>query len=276
MFIIGGLSGVMHASPPTDLQQTDSYFIVAHFHYVLFGGSIMGLFSGIYYWFPKITGRKMNEALGTWHFWSTLIGFNLTFFPMHFSGMWGMMRRTYTYPAELGVTELNEISTIGAFTLAIGVLLFIINVLWSVRNGPVAGMNPWDGATLEWSIPSPPPEYNFREVPVVHSRTPLWEDEHGSGTRVDTVATTSRVMIAGQELFETELPDDQPPVVVDEAHGAHGGHGIHMPNPSYYPSLAALGMFIVFSGLLLSPVVSVCGLALLLFSIYGWCFEPAA
>jgi cytochrome c oxidase subunit 1 len=151
LFTIGGISGVMHSSPPADLQQTDTYFIVAHFHYVLFGGSIMGIFAGIYHYFPKITGRLLNETLGKWHFWINFIGMNLTFFPMHFSGMLGMPRRIYTYDAGQGWDSYNLMSSIGAYMLAVATLIFIYNFFTSRKRGAIAGANPWHAGTLEWS-----------------------------------------------------------------------------------------------------------------------------
>jgi cytochrome c oxidase subunit 1 len=281
MFIIGGLSGVTHASPPTDLQQTDTYYIVAHFHYVLFGGSILGLFSGIYYYFPKVTGRFLDERLGKWHFWLTMIGFNLTFFPMHWTGMLGMPRRTYTYDPALGVTWFNQLSTVGAFLLALSVLIFIVNVFRSLRTRPTAGPDPWDAATLEWAIPSPPPAYNFAEIPEVHSNTPLWDAKYGGHSPARAVSEPEDVypgLIAGQELPELRGDDGRQVAVATQAEPTHHddqGHGIHMPNPSYYPFLAAVGMTTIFVGLIVSPIVSLCGLALMLYGIYGWCFEPA-
>src|SRR5918999_1685685 len=167
MFIIGGLSGVMHSSPPADLQQTDTYFVVAHFHYVLFGGSIFALTAGAYYWWPKMSGRLLDERLGKVHFWLMLIGFNLTFFPMHMVGLHGMPRRTYTYPKELGFEALNQLETLGSFILGIGFLVFIWNIIKTMRGPRNAPADPWNGATLEWAIPSPPPEWNFGETPVV-------------------------------------------------------------------------------------------------------------
>ena len=276
MFIIGGLSGVMHASPPADLQQTDTYFIVAHFHYVLFGGSIMGLFAGIYYWFPKMSGRLMNETLGKWHFWLTMIGFNLTFLPMHWTGMLGMPRRVYTYPPELGLDGLNMLSTVGSYILGFSVLVFVINLFRSVRHGAIAGPDPWDGGTLEWSIPSPPPPFNFLTVPTVYSRTPVWDEKHTVLTGPEVASDEMEFTIAGQEIGELEVADDVAPRT-----GHEEEHHIHMPNPSFYPALAALGLLTIFGGLLTmeaihSPIVSLCGLALLLFSIYGWTLEPAA
>ncbi len=175
LFTIGGISGVMHSSPPADLQQTDSYFVVAHFHYVLFGGSIMGIFAGIYYYFPKMFGRTMNEKLGKWHFWLNFIAMNLTFFPMHYSGMLGMPRRIYTYDAGQGWDLFNKLSTYGVYLLVFATLIFIINFFKSLRSGTPAGANPWGAATLEWTIPSPAPDYNFATLPIVTSRYPLWE-----------------------------------------------------------------------------------------------------
>jgi cytochrome c oxidase subunit I len=292
MFTIGGLSGVMHASPPADLQQTDTYFIVAHFHYVLFGGSILGLFAGLYYWFPKITGRLMNEALGKLHFWTTFIGFNLTFMPMHWTGLLGMPRRVYTYGPELGVTGLNVMSTVGAYILGLSTLALVVNWIWSLKRGPVAGPDPWNGGTLEWTIPSPPPEYNFLVVPTVHSSTPFWDEKYGAhGEGASPVSAShgpialSSGVIAGQEPDDFELA---PPGTVPADHtsgsgaghpaehtdGGHG-HGIHMPNPSYFPFVTALGMVSIFAGLMINPAISVGGLATMLWGIYGWAFEPA-
>ena len=157
MFTMGGLSGVMHASPPVDLQQTDSYFVVAHLHYVLFGGSVFALFAGAYYWWPKVFGTLLDERLGRLHFWLMLIGFNVTFFPMHLLGLLGMPRRVYTYAPDLGWNFWNLLSTIGAFLIGASFAFFLVNVARTARGGAPAGADPWDGRTLEWSVPSPPP-----------------------------------------------------------------------------------------------------------------------
>src|SRR3989454_8568396 len=171
------LSGVSHAAAPSDLQQTDTYYVVAHIHYVLFGGTILGLSAGIYYWWPKMTGRMLSETLGKWHFWLTLIGMNLAFFPMHLSGLLGMPRRIYTYSSELGVSGFNLASTIGAFLIGAATLVFFWNLL-RTRSRPIdAPADPWGGAALEWAIPSPPPVYNFTVIPTVESRMPLWQTE---------------------------------------------------------------------------------------------------
>jgi len=174
IFVLGGLTGVMLAAVPLDLQAHDTYFVVAHFHYVLIGGAVFPLFGAFYYWFPKFTGRLLSERLGRWNFWLFFIGFNVTFFPMHILGLAGMPRRVYTYPAGLGWESLNRLSSIGALLIGVSVLLFIINVVRSLRAGDVAGDNPWEASTLEWATSSPPPPYNFMHVPVVTGREALW------------------------------------------------------------------------------------------------------
>ncbi len=177
-FTIGGLTGVQFATVPLDWQLTDTYYVVAHFHYVLFGGSLFGLLAGLYYWFPKMTGRFLDERLGRWHFWLTIFGFNLTFFIQHFLGLMGMPRRVYTYPdlPEWGL--FNLISTIGAFMLGISVLVLLWNLWISTRRGRIAGNNPWEAWTLEWATTSPPPPHNFDQLPPVHGRRPLWDLAH--------------------------------------------------------------------------------------------------
>jgi cytochrome c oxidase subunit 1 len=241
MFIIGGLSGVMHASAPADLQQTDTYFIVAHIHYVLFGGVMFALFAGMYYWIPKVTGRMLSDRLGKLHFWVMLISFNVTFFPQHFLGLHGMPRRTFTYESGLGFETMNLMSTVGALLLGASMLIFIWNVLSMLRKGPPAGDNPWEGSTLEWSIASPPPHYNFRALPEVSERDPLWAED------------TSR-----------SVPGDDP-------HSAEP----HMPGPSYFPFATAVGIIVLAGGGLTTtlPVVFL-GVAVILFGIYGWAFQP--
>ena len=182
MFTIGGLSGIAFAVAPIDWQLTDSYFVVAHFHYVLFGGTALAVFAGVYYWFPKITGRMLDERWGKVNFWLTFIGFNLTFMIQHVLGMFGMPRRVFTYPPLPGWEAMNMISTIGAFVLAIAVLVLIFNIAISLRSGKIAGDNPWGAWTLEWATTSPPPPENFTRVPPIRGRRPLWDLAHPDRT----------------------------------------------------------------------------------------------
>jgi cytochrome c oxidase subunit 1 len=247
LFTIGGISGVMHASPPADLQQTDTYFIVAHFHYVLFGGSIMGIFGGIYHYFPKMTGRLMDEKLGKIHFWLNFIGMNLTFFPMHFSGMLGMPRRIYTYDAGQGWDTFNLISSLGAYLLVVSTAIFAWNFLRSRKKGEIAGANPWGAGTLEWSLPSPVPEYNFATLPKVSSRYPLWE--------------------GNEDDAESARINSQEGKTADEL-------GIVLPYPTVKPLIVALAMVVMFSGLLVSKAVLFIGAAVMVFALYSWLTAP--
>jgi cytochrome c oxidase subunit I len=178
MFLIGGLNGAALAVVPFDYQITDSYFVVAHIHYVLFGGTAMAVFAGIYYWFPKFSGKLLDERLGKWQFWLTFIGLNLTFFPMHLLGILGMPRRVYTYPANLGWNDLNLLASIGAFIIAISVIVFMVNIIKSLKLGQKSGDDPWDAYTLEWDTSSPPKPYNFLDIPVVRSRRPFYDKKY--------------------------------------------------------------------------------------------------
>jgi cytochrome c oxidase subunit 1 len=191
LFSMGGISGIMHSSAAADLQQTDSYFVVAHFHYVLFGGAIFGIFAGVYHYFPKMTGRFLDETLGKWHFWVFFVAMNLTFFPMHFSGLLGMPRRIYTYDAGQGWELFNMMASLGAFLQGAGMLIFFYNMWRSYRQPATAPADPWGAPTLEWTIPSPPPDYNFAKLPQVTSRYPLWDEkgreamiQHRAGDRI--------------------------------------------------------------------------------------------
>ena len=177
-FTIGGLSGVVFATVPMDWQLTDSYVVVAHIHYVLFGGTMFAVFAGIYYWWPKMTGRLLSERLGTWHFWLTVIGFNAAFFVQHLLGIAGMPRRVWTYPALPHWQSLNMISTVGAFVLGISTLFLFWNFMWSRKHGMYAGENPWEAWTLEWATSSPPPVYNFAQIPPIYGPRPLWDLKH--------------------------------------------------------------------------------------------------
>jgi cytochrome c oxidase subunit 1 len=178
MFLLGGLTGIMLAAAPFDFQVSDSYFVVGHFHWVLIGGTLFGVFAGIHYWYPKVTGRMLSETLAKWQFWLLFIGFIVTFGPMHFSGMYGMPRRIYTYEPGRGFEIWNQLSTIGALIQAPSYLIFVYNVVVSLWKGKPAGDDPWDAWTLEWATTSPPPSYNFETIPTVRSRRPLWDLKH--------------------------------------------------------------------------------------------------
>ncbi len=278
MFIIGGLSGIMHASPPSDAQQQDTYFIVAHLHYVLFGGSIFALFAGIYYWWPKITGRMLGDGLGKLHFWMTFIGFNVAFFPMHFVGMDGMPRRIYTYDSAMGWDFWNMVSTVGAFLIGAATLIFLHNAFRSLRKGELAGNDPWDARTLEWSISSPPPVYNFAEIPTVHSRDTFWDEKYGNGEH------NAPVPVAGGSVSNGGREEDGGVhgvgVSEQSGYGQVGHHGIHMPGLSYYPVLLALGVMAAGYGVVyhdtLTWALAVLGLGVAVVATYAWSFEPAS
>ena len=249
LFIVGGLSGVSHAVAPSDAQQQDTYYIVAHIHYVLFGGSIFGIFAGIYYWGPKFTGRMLGEKLGKLHFWLMFIGMNITFFPMHFVGMNGMPRRVFTYPADSGFEIYNVISSLGYVLLFVSTLVFMVNYLRSARKELDAGPDPWDGPGLEWSISSPPPAYNFAEIPQVEGRDQYW-------------IIKQRAEAAGQSLPPAEAHVDV--------------HTIHMPSPSYWPVVIAIGIAILGGGILTHVAASFAGGIIALIGVVGWANEPAA
>jgi cytochrome c oxidase subunit I len=258
MFIIGGLSGVTHAIVPSDLEQTDTYYIVAHFHYVLFGGAIFGIFAGLYYWWPKFFGRLLSDGLGKLHFALMFIGFNMAFAPMHILGLQGMPRRIPTYPDGMGWNFWNLVSTIGAFVIALSALVFIVNVVRSNRRGEEAGDDPWDARTLEWSIPSPPPEYNFADIPLVRARDDFWHKKYVEAPEGAPV----RVFAGGANGHEED--------------GATEGHGIHMPDPSYFPILAALGLPMMAYGVIYQPVLIGIGALVTTLSLFGWVLEPGA
>ncbi|MDH3498507.1 MAG: cytochrome c oxidase subunit I [Acidimicrobiia bacterium] len=263
LFVIGGLSGVTHSIVPSDWQQTDTYYIVAHFHYVLFGGSIFGLFSGLYYWFPKLTGRMYNERLGKTHFWLMFIGMNLTFGPMHWLGLQGMVRRTWVYSADAGLGPWNLVATIGAFIIALSVLVFMSNWAYSKRRGPISPPDPWDARTLEWSLPSPTPEWNFGKEPVVHSLDDFWhlKYEPVEGGRVRRRDNADELVAELMDLHAN--PEEE----------------IHLPAPSYFPFIVGLGVFIVAYGIIYHtrpwgiPMI-VLGMLLAVGSFMGWGTEP--
>ena len=216
MFMLGGFSGIMHAAAPADAQQQDSYFVIAHFHYVLIGGATFGLLAAIHYWFPKFFGRLVPEFWGKLSFWVIFIGFNCTFFPMHFLGLNGMPRRTWTYDANMGWNEGNFIATMGAYLLGLGIFTYFAVLIYTFFKGEKCGNDPWDGRTLEWSIPSPPPEHNFAAIPTVHARDAWWYEKNH------------------REEIAKEMAEH---MKEEEAHG-----GIHMPDQSWYPIIAAFGL----------------------------------
>ena len=250
-FVIGGLTGVMVASVPLDLQLHDTYFVVAHFHYVLIGGAVFPLLGAITYWFPKVTGRLMSEGLGKLAFWLIALGFQLAFFPMHISGMMGMPRRVYTYPAGLGLELTNLLSTLGSMVLALGLFLFLANIVRSLHRGELAGPNPWHAAGLEWATSSSPPAYNFAHVPVVESRTPLWDAPQGlkwmSGLRVDD-----------KEMLLTTVVSARPDL--REPSAQH----------SIWPLFAAIALTVMFVSSIFSPWAVVFGAVPVGIALLAW------
>jgi cytochrome c oxidase subunit I+III len=265
LFVIGGVSGVMTAALPFDWQLTDSYFVVAHIHYVLIGINLFPVIAAAYYWYPKMTGRMMDERLGRWNFWVMFIGFNVGFFPMHIAGLLGMPRRIYTYSEGMGWDASNMVSSIGAYLFAAGVLLFFINAIRSRHAGALAGDNPWDGSTLEWSVSSPPPEYNFLVIPTVRSRDPLWETRLGSPER--SSLREGPALEEGRETVATTPLD------------AELARVVHMPEDSLYPLILALVALVLFYGLLLRAwwLSGLAAIAcFLLISGWLWPKEPLA
>jgi cytochrome c oxidase subunit 1 len=267
-FTIGGLSGVTHSVSPHDRQQTDTYYIVAHFHYVLFGGALFGIFGAIYFWYPKVFGQLLNEKIGKLHFWLRFVGFNMTFGPFHILGLQGMPRRIYTYPKGTGWDFWNAVSTVGAFTLGLGLIVFLINVRVTdahhKKHGIKMEADPWDARALEWSIPSPTPAYNFIETPVVHAMDDWWhrkytEDEDGRMVRLpeyDAVKASAEVGLAP-------------------------GQHVHLPSPSYYPIIIAASLFLAAYGLVYGRsaganyLITAFGLTLVVASIVAWALEPS-
>ncbi len=251
IFVLGGLTGVMLAAIPFNLQAHDTFFVVAHFHYVLIGGALFPLFGAFHYWFPKITGRMMSEPLGKVTFWVLFVGFNVTFFPMHILGLNGMTRRIYTYPAEMGWGPANLIATMGACVIALGGALFLANVFSSLKRGAIAGANPWDAGTLEWGVPSPPPPYDFRNLPVATGRYPLW------------TAPEERIHVTG-------LRDDRREALVTTSMDAVPHHRIVLPGNSIWPLLTAVGAGIGMTGSVFAFSWYYAALALVTFALVGW------
>jgi cytochrome c oxidase subunit I len=258
-FLIGGLSGVTHSLVASDAQQTDTYYIVAHFHYVLFGGAIMGLFAGIYFWYPKIFGKLLNEKIGKVHWFLMWFGTHLTFGPMHVVGLQGQPRRMYRYDTGMGFDAWNLVETIGAFVIALSLLTFFANVIATHRNkNQVVPIDPWDARTIEWMTDNPPKPHNFDVIPTVHSLDEFWHrkyaEEEGTG-RVKRVATAEQVL-------EHEYVDPKT---------------IHMPSPSYWPLILGFSLFVLAYGALYSanPVL-VIGAIMVVGSIFGWAIEPSS
>ena len=262
LFTIGGLSGVTHSVAPSDTQQTDTYYIVAHFHYVLFGGAVLGLFSGFYYWWPKMFGKMLNEKLGTWNFWFMIIGLNMTFGPMHILGLQGQPRRMYQWTenrAGEGFFNLafwNLIASIGSLVLVVGVFFFLVNVFITARNGKVAPLDPWGARSLEWMTSNPPKEHNFDSIPTVHHLDEFFhrkyaEDANG---QMQQIATAEEVLKQLEDNADTH---------------------IHMPSPSYWPIVIAFGLPVTALGVIYSIPLAIFGGLIILMGAFGWALEPS-
>ncbi len=262
-FTIGGLSGVTHAVAPSDTQQTDTYYIVAHFHYVIFGGAVLGLFSGMYYWWPKVFGKMLNETWGRWNFWLMIIGMNLTFGPMHIIGLQGQPRRMYIWTenrAGEGFFNLgfwNLISTVGSLILGIGAVLFLVNI-WVSRKNPPAPADPWDARSLEWITENPPKEHNFDRIPTVHALDEFFHRKYED------------VGEDGQHDFKQVKTGEE--VVAEEA--ANADAHIHLPSPSYWPIILSFGMLVICYGVIYSTLLLAVGAAIIVLALFGWALEP--
>ena len=263
LFTVGGLSGVTHSVAPSDTQQTDTYYIVAHFHYVLFGGAVLGIFSGFYYWWPKMFGKMLNEKLGGWNFWLMVIGMNLTFGPMHILGLQGQPRRMYQWTeARAGegffnFAFWNLVSSIGSFVLAVGILLFLINVVITARNPTKSPLDPWNARSLEWMTSNPPKEHNFDVIPIVHHLDEFFHRKYEE----DPATHTMRQIATAEEIMaEQERNADK---------------HIHMPSPSYWPIVLAGAVPIITFGMIYTHLIAMIGGIILLFAAFGWALEPS-
>jgi cytochrome c oxidase subunit 1/cytochrome c oxidase subunit I+III len=262
VFVVGGVTGVMFAVVPFDQQVTDSYFVVAHFHYVLFGGAVFPILGAIFFWVPKMFGRLMDERLGKLSFWLVFVGFNLTFFPMHISGLLGMPRRVYTYSGGLGWTGYNLLSSIGSYILGLGILVIVIAFVLSRRSGRAAGPDPWRGETLEWATSSPPPDYNFAQIPVVRSREPVW-DQPELHDLAERTRDPSLALDAGHQTIGTTVVDADPEAVLE------------MPAGSYTPVATAFGLAMFTAGALVQVVpLMVLGAGVVGAGLLAW-FRPS-
>ncbi|MER5333726.1 cytochrome c oxidase subunit I [Micromonospora sp. NPDC002717] len=260
-FVVGGFTGTMFAITAFDQQITDSYFVVAHFHYVLVGGALFPILAGIYYWLPKITGRMYHERLGRWAFGLVFTGMQVTFFPMHLYGLWGMPRRVYTYPGELGWERWNLVSTAGAYLLAVGLLLVLIGVGHAIRRGRPAPADPWGGDSLEWATPSPPQPYNFPVLPRVHSLHPVWDAQ--SMESMGAGATGDRILADGRTTLITSELDGR------------RERAVQMPEASLQPLLVAVELLVFFTAMLFAwyPVAAVAALAVAA-TLAVWLWPP--
>jgi cytochrome c oxidase subunit 1 len=235
--------------PPFDAQAQDSYFVVAHFHFVMGGGALLSFLAALYYWFPKMTGKMLPEGIGKWAFGFLVFGFWLIFMPQHLLGLLGMPRRIQTYEAGIGLELGNLLSTLGTAPMGLGMVMILGSVVWALRYGKVAGNDPWDGRTLEWATTSPPPYYDFAEQPLAYDRDAFWAAKHPDSDHVETTARGA-----------TEIEYDQ--------------HGIHMPGQSWYPFISSLalivaGFGILYDNFLLAGLMGV----LMIIAFYGWAFE---
>ncbi|QFU17502.1 cytochrome c oxidase subunit I [Microvirga thermotolerans] len=257
IFVAGGLSGIMLASVPLDTQVHDTYFVVAHFHYVLIGGAVFPLLGAVYYWYPKIVGRLMDERIGRWHFWLAFVGFNLAFFPMHITGLMGMPRRVYTYQHEMGWDNLNLLSSVGALVFFLSFVVFLWNVITSARKGAVAGDNPWQAGTLEWATSSPPPPQNFDRIPVVTNREPLWAER-------ETLSVAAGLSVDNRELIVSTVSE------------ARADLRESSPEPSVWPFIAAVATGITFIGSIFTPWAAVWGSLIVGVTLIAWFWPKGA
>lgn len=268
IFVLGGFTGVMVAVVPFDWQVHDTFFIVAHLHYVLIGGAVFPILAGLHYWYPKMSGRLLDERLGKWSFWLTFVGFNVAFFPMHVMGFLGMPRRVYTYPAALGIGEYNVVSTIGAFALGFGFLVFFYNAWRSLKHGEPAGADPWKGDTLEWSIPSPPPNHTFDRLPVQRSRHPMWSPE--------TDESRDAEVEAHRDALDSK-PEKWRATLASDTFSAKPESIAPLPGSSHLPFVAAVGLLIAFVAVLTKLyLVLPAGLAVFIWALARWLWPDRA